>query len=85
MIPGNDSGVGKLGHFEFLGSFDSTIEKAVKVANRKDMNDNKSMYGKQVWLMILKLLHQFGENGKKHLRQDPSTYQDKVVRLDDFL
>jgi hypothetical protein len=44
MIPGTDSGMGKLGHFEFLGKFDSTIEKAAKVASIKDV-DGKSLYG----------------------------------------
>lgn len=66
MIPGTDSGVGKLGHFEFLGKFDSTIEKAVKVASRKDI-DGKSLYGQSAWLMILKIVHNFKENGMRNL------------------
>ena len=80
MIPGTDAGVGKLSHFEFLGKFDSTIEKAVKVASRKDV-DNKSLYGRDVWLMILKLLHNFRQNAKNHLKNDSS----KIERLYDFI
>jgi hypothetical protein len=67
LIPGTDEGVGKLSHFEFLGKFDSTIEKAVKVACRKDV-DNHLLYGTEAWLMILKLLHQFRENAKNYLQ-----------------
>ncbi len=72
--------MGKLGHFEFLGKFDSTIEKAAKVASIKDI-DGKSMYGQTAWLMILKIIHNFQENGRKIIGEK----QEMKQRLANFI
>lgn len=52
--------VGKLSHFDILGKFDATLEKATKVASKKDPHDNtRQLYDEEVWLEILEFLHKF--------------------------
>ena len=52
--------VGKLSHFEFLGKFDSTLEKATRIAGKRDPNDaSKVLYGEESWILIIEFLHKY--------------------------
>lgn len=54
---GKSGEVGKLNRFEFLDKFDSTLEKACRIASLKDPNDStKTLYGQDAWLVLIRFL-----------------------------
>ncbi len=58
LAPGSKGEVGKLRNFEFLDKFDTTVEKAAKVAGRVDPADpTRNLYGQEGWVILLNCLH----------------------------
>jgi hypothetical protein len=81
------SDVGRLSHFEFLGKFDTTLEKASRIAS-KVTEEGKSVYGEDAWFLILEFLHKYkssqaGQPRQTHLTQNDQ--QDRAKRLKDFI
>jgi len=59
---------GKLNHFDHLGKFDTTLDKAAKVAETPLKHDaTKPKYGEEAWLAILEFLHEFQTDGIRRL------------------
>jgi hypothetical protein len=81
------SDVGRLSHFEFLGKFDTTLEKASRIAS-KVTEEGKSVYGEDAWFLILEFLHKY--KSSQQLTQQVRYYSqaeqdDRAKRLKDFI
>jgi hypothetical protein len=70
------SDVGRLSHFEFLGKFDTTLEKASRIAS-KVTEEGKSVYGEDAWFLILEFLHKYKSSQAAQPRQTHLTQNDQ--------
>ena len=79
--------MGRLSHFEFLGKFDTTLEKASKIASNVT-EEGKSVYGEDGWFLILEFLHKYKSKQSSQPRQThipDSEHEDRNRRLKEFI
>jgi hypothetical protein len=58
-----------------LDKFDSTVEKAAKVAGRADPADpTRNLYGQEGWIILLNSLHQFKVQGLDKIPTNATDY-----------
>lgn len=88
MVMSKQTGeVGKLSHFDILGKIDETLEKATRVASRKDPYDpTRPMYDSEVWLEILEFFHLFQVRTVETMQRQKNTVDlpEKLERFTQF-
>lgn len=77
--------MGRLNHFEHLGRFDSTLEKASQIAC-KVSEQGKPVYGEDAWFLILEFLHKYkSSQANQPMHLTDTEKEERARKLKSFI